>query len=494
MMTRYIFVVSSLKEFANIRILYEKFTSSEKEFHLAINENEASQVVKTIKENATPTVFIIAQLNNVTKAVINCFPASKVFYVDHGVSFLKFFIIEQCKQNNIVFLLSGNILPRLYQIGNKNVKAFESYYPASNLLFSPPVENKREFCLRHNLDPNRKIILFCPTWIAVELQSEPNHPFWNDYNEMIRLLSKENSIIITHPDGMINKLANVNFWRNDGILTFEAMKHSDILISDTSSVMFEFAALGKPVIQTVLTRYADNLALNYKLPLIPIINKPFSFGLLTTPRHVDGAIKIVLETPELVQSMIKEQKRLSVECGIVPDSTKLSVEKIQSISEQENIENVELKGNLCQDILRLPFAPFSTKERIVITFGTFDVTHTGHFNIFTRAKNMGTKLIVGVSSDELNMKKKNRLPIMNQDERIKAVQAFPGVDHVFVEEALELKRHYLLYYQADVFVMGDDWKGRMDEFRDICEVCYLTRTPGISTTDIIARIKSRTDL
>ena len=59
---------------------------------------------------------------------------------------------------------------------------------------------------------------------------------------------------------------------------------------------------------------------------------------------------------------------------------------------------------------------------------------------------------------------------------------------MFVEESLELKRDYLLEHAADVLVMGDDWKGRFDEFGDICEVVYLPRTPAISTTALIEKI------
>ena len=64
------------------------------------------------------------------------------------------------------------------------------------------------------------------------------------------------------------------------------------------------------------------------------------------------------------------------------------------------------------------------------------------------------------------------------------------VDEVFAEESLELKREYLLRYRANILVMGDDWQGRFDEFSDICEVHYLTRTPAISTTVTIEKIRS----
>ena len=65
------------------------------------------------------------------------------------------------------------------------------------------------------------------------------------------------------------------------------------------------------------------------------------------------------------------------------------------------------------------------------------------------------------------------------------------IDEVFIEEALELKREYILKYKADILVMGYDWLGKFDEFKDICEVVYLPRTNSISTTSTINNIRKR---
>ena len=124
----------------------------------------------------------------------------------------------------------------------------------------------------------------------------------------------------------------------------------------------------------------------------------------------------------------------------------------------------------------------------VITFGTFDVFHVGHLRVIERAAALGDRLVVGVSADALNVRKKGREPVFSQDERLAIVAALKGVDEVFLEESLELKRDYLLQHGADVLVMGDDWRGRFDEFQDICEVVYLARTPAISTTALIEKI------
>ena len=126
--------------------------------------------------------------------------------------------------------------------------------------------------------------------------------------------------------------------------------------------------------------------------------------------------------------------------------------------------------------------------RTVLTFGTFDVFHVGHLRVLERAAALGDRLVVGVSADELNKRKKGRVPVFSQKERLAIVAALKVVDEVFVEESLEAKRDYLLEHGADVLVMGDDWAGKFDEFGDICEVVYLARTPAISTTAIIEHI------
>lgn len=124
----------------------------------------------------------------------------------------------------------------------------------------------------------------------------------------------------------------------------------------------------------------------------------------------------------------------------------------------------------------------------VITFGTFDILHVGHLRVIDRARGLGDRLVVGVSSDALNLRKKGREPVFSQDERLQIVGALRSVDEVFLEESLEAKREYIVRHEAHVLVMGDDWAGRFDEFGDICEVVYLPRTPSISTTAIIEKV------
>lgn len=125
----------------------------------------------------------------------------------------------------------------------------------------------------------------------------------------------------------------------------------------------------------------------------------------------------------------------------------------------------------------------------VLTFGTFDIFHYGHLKILERAAKYADELIVGISSDKLNFNKKGRTPVYSEEERMKIISSLNFVNGVFLEESLELKKEYLLKYDADMLIMGDDWAGKFDEFNEICQVQYLPRTPDVSTTELIQRIK-----
>lgn len=127
---------------------------------------------------------------------------------------------------------------------------------------------------------------------------------------------------------------------------------------------------------------------------------------------------------------------------------------------------------------------------IVLTFGTFDCFHIGHLNIFKRIKEQypESKLIVGVSTDELNFSKKSRNPVVSYKQRLQIVSAIRYVDETFPEESLDKKREYIEKYKADILVMGDDHTGIYDHLDDVCEIWYLPRTPQISTTEIIEKI------
>lgn len=122
--------------------------------------------------------------------------------------------------------------------------------------------------------------------------------------------------------------------------------------------------------------------------------------------------------------------------------------------------------------------------RKVITYGTFDLLHAGHINLLRRAKELGDYLIVVVSTDEFNWEQKQKKCYFTYEERKKLVEAVRYVDLVIPETSWEQKINDVKEYHVDTFVMGDDWKGKFDFLKDYCEVVYLPRTEGISTTKI----------
>ena len=119
----------------------------------------------------------------------------------------------------------------------------------------------------------------------------------------------------------------------------------------------------------------------------------------------------------------------------------------------------------------------------VITYGTFDLLHVGHINLLRRAKALGDYLIVVVSSDEFNAEK-GKKAYHSFESRKQILEAIRYVDKVLPEYTWEQKIDDVKNNNVDVFVMGDDWKGKFDFLKDYCEVVYLPRTEGISTTKI----------
>ena len=121
----------------------------------------------------------------------------------------------------------------------------------------------------------------------------------------------------------------------------------------------------------------------------------------------------------------------------------------------------------------------------VITYGTFDLLHYGHINLLRRAKSLGDYLIVGLSTDEFNNTKKNKESYFDYENRKSLLDAVKYVDLVIPEKTWEQKVSDIQKYNIDVFVIGDDWKGKFDYLEDFgIEVVYLPRTKEISTTKI----------
>lgn len=123
--------------------------------------------------------------------------------------------------------------------------------------------------------------------------------------------------------------------------------------------------------------------------------------------------------------------------------------------------------------------------RRILTYGTFDLLHYGHIRILQRAKAQGDYLVVAVSTDEFNAIK-GKKAYHNYETRKKMLEAIRYVDLVIPENDWNQKRNDVVEYRIDEVVMGSDWEGneKFEVLRDLCEVTYLPRTEGVSTTKI----------
>lgn len=121
----------------------------------------------------------------------------------------------------------------------------------------------------------------------------------------------------------------------------------------------------------------------------------------------------------------------------------------------------------------------------ILTYGTFDLLHYGHIRILKRAKELGDYLVVALSTDEFNAIK-GKKAYHNYETRKKMLEAIRYVDLVIPENDWEQKLQDVKDYKIDVVVMGDDWAGsdKFDYLKDYCEIVFLERTPGISTSQI----------
>lgn len=117
----------------------------------------------------------------------------------------------------------------------------------------------------------------------------------------------------------------------------------------------------------------------------------------------------------------------------------------------------------------------------VITYGTFDTLHFGHIRLLQRARALGDYLIVGLSTDEFNAIK-GKAAFLSWEERKAHLEALRYVDLVIPENNWEQKRSDVTLYHIDVFTMGSDWDGKFDFLSDLCQVSYMSRTEGISST------------
>ena len=126
--------------------------------------------------------------------------------------------------------------------------------------------------------------------------------------------------------------------------------------------------------------------------------------------------------------------------------------------------------------------------KTILTYGTFDLLHYGHILFLKKAKSMGDILIVGLSSDKFNLEK-GKKSFYDYKKRKEMLSSIKYVDKIFVQNSFEQKANDIKKYNVDILVSSEDWKGKYDYLKDRCEVIYLDRTPGISTSKIKSIIK-----
>lgn len=119
----------------------------------------------------------------------------------------------------------------------------------------------------------------------------------------------------------------------------------------------------------------------------------------------------------------------------------------------------------------------------VLTYGTFDLFHIGHLNLINRLADMGDRLVIAVSTDEFNAGK-GKTSVVSYEDRARIISSIKGVDLVIPETSWEQKASDIKEHDVDIFAIGEDWTGKFDELKELCEVVYLPRTDGISSTEI----------
>lgn len=124
----------------------------------------------------------------------------------------------------------------------------------------------------------------------------------------------------------------------------------------------------------------------------------------------------------------------------------------------------------------------------VITYGTFDLLHVGHVHLLRRARELGDHLTVAVSTDRFN-EGKGKKTILPFAERLEIVRSLRDVDEVIPESSWEQKADDVRRLQIDVFAIGDDWAGKFDFLKPLCQVVYLPRTPGVSSSRLKAELE-----
>ncbi|MDH5634037.1 MAG: CDP-glycerol glycerophosphotransferase family protein [Gammaproteobacteria bacterium] len=230
----------------------------------------------------------IVVFNKADERLRHTYRETPIILIDHGASNLKWFLGSFERYLSCDYFLTAGphhkeSMESFFGPDN-NIKA--SAFIKSNLLFSSPSMTRKSFCARYNLDENKNIVLFAPTWFT-------------EFNDDTRLVLDEiekcdNHIVCQHVEkAQLDGETKLNIVSNDNNIIVEIMKHADIVISDTSSILYEAAALGKHIIQVLLKSYPDNPSKDYEYPVSAGSARFFVCGLPARPSQIGWAIKNV---------------------------------------------------------------------------------------------------------------------------------------------------------------------------------------------------------
>ena len=209
--------------------------------------------------------------------------------------------------------------------------------------------------------------------------------------------------------------------------------------------------------------------------------------------NVDEATKevgMVVEGLNALPAAMQLSKRYDVEMPITATVDAIVKGKVSPSEAVKALMNRDRKTELTKSVADINFENSIIKSKRglgmkrVITYGTFDMLHYGHINLLRRAKELGDYLVVVLSTDEFNWNSKQKKCYFTYEQRKQVLEAIRYVDLVIPEENWEQKISDVQDYKIDTFVMGNDWEGKFDFLKDYCEVVYLPRTEGISTTQI----------
>ena len=143
-----------------------------------------------------------------------------------------------------------------------------------------------------------------------------------------------------------------------------------------------------------------------------------------------------------------------------------------------NKYNIDISKERYKDVCRM---------RKVITYGSFDLFHEGHYNLLKRAKGLGDYLIVGVTTEQYDESRGKLNIIDSLDERIENVKRTGLADKIIVEDHVGQKVEDIQKFEIDIFTVGSDWVGSFDYLKDYCKVVYLERTKNVSSTILRAK-------